>query len=142
MENDFDPVTRPRHYNSHPSGVEVIEVTEHMDFCLGNAWKYVARCDLKGSPVEDLAKALWYCSRALTARREGRMVHLPRVECGYYPGSHEVARFLEAEPSKFVRTVVGALWSAHKSPSSRRDLETAVDALEREIARRKGNDTR
>ena len=36
-----DLVNNPKHYTSHPSGVEVIQITEHMDFCLGNAVKYI-----------------------------------------------------------------------------------------------------
>ena len=38
-----DPVNHPRHYTSHPSGIEVIQITEHMNFCLGNAVKYILR---------------------------------------------------------------------------------------------------
>lgn len=66
-----DPVNHPEHYNSHPSGIEVIEITQHMDFLLGNVVKYVLRCDLKGG-VEDLKKARWYIDRAISLReREG-----------------------------------------------------------------------
>ena len=28
---EFDVVNKPKHYNSHPSGVECITVTEHMN---------------------------------------------------------------------------------------------------------------
>lgn len=58
-DEDFDPVQKPRHYNSHPSGIECIQVTRHMGFNLGNAMKYVWRADLKNG-VEDLKKAIWY----------------------------------------------------------------------------------
>ena len=34
-----DPVNAPAHYTGHPSGVECIEIIEHMSFCLGNALK-------------------------------------------------------------------------------------------------------
>src|SRR5581483_2936486 len=40
-----DMVNHPPHYTSHPSGVECIQVTEHMNFCLGNAIKYLWRAD-------------------------------------------------------------------------------------------------
>lgn len=56
----FDPVSKPQHYNSHPSGIEVIEVTRHCQFNIGNAIKYILRHDHKGSAVQDLKKALWY----------------------------------------------------------------------------------
>jgi hypothetical protein len=60
-----DNVNHPEHYNSHPSGVECIEITEHMNFCLGNAVKYIWRASLKGNEVEDLRKARWYISREI-----------------------------------------------------------------------------
>lgn len=56
-----DPVN-PSHYNSHPSGIQAIEVTRHMNFNVGNAMKYLWRAGLKGSAVEDLKKAAWYIS--------------------------------------------------------------------------------
>lgn len=54
-----DPVNHPKHYTAHPSGIEYIQITRHMGFNLGNAFKYIWRCDLKGG-VEDLKKAVWY----------------------------------------------------------------------------------
>lgn len=64
-----DPVNHPSHYNSHPSGIEVIEITQHMDFLLGNVVKYVLRCDHKGG-IEDLKKARWYIDRAISLREQ------------------------------------------------------------------------
>lgn len=55
-----DPVDHPKHYTSHPSGVECIQVTRHMNFNRGNAIKYIWRCGDKGNPIEDLKKAVWY----------------------------------------------------------------------------------
>lgn len=57
-----DPVNHPKHYTSHPSGVECIQVTRHMGFNIGNALKYLWRNGLKdGQPaVQDLKKAIWY----------------------------------------------------------------------------------
>ena len=51
-----DPIS-PSHYREHPSGVECIQVTEHMTFCVGNAVKYLWRAGKKGPAVEDLRKA-------------------------------------------------------------------------------------
>lgn len=50
----------PQHYQSHPSGVECITITQHMNFCLGNAIKYIWRAGQKGDAIEDLEKARWY----------------------------------------------------------------------------------
>ena len=65
-----DNVNHPPHYKSHPSGVECIEITEHMNFCLGNALKYIWRADEKHSDggLEDLKKAAWYIQRELDRR--------------------------------------------------------------------------
>lgn len=62
-----DPVNHPKHYTSHPSGVECIQITEHMDFLLGNALKYIWRNGLKDgtSSVQDLEKARWYLERKI-----------------------------------------------------------------------------
>lgn len=55
-----DTVNRPPHYRGHPSGIECIEVTRHMNFNRGNAIKYIWRAGAKGDEVEDLKKAIWY----------------------------------------------------------------------------------
>ena len=58
MEKD-DIVNHPKHYTSHPSGLECIQVTRHMNFNLGNVCKYIWRTDHKNG-LEDLKKAAWY----------------------------------------------------------------------------------
>lgn len=63
-----DPINNPKHYTSHPSGIECIEVTEHMSFNLGNAIKYLWRADEKGAPLQDLQKAAWYINREIEKR--------------------------------------------------------------------------
>ena len=61
-------VQHPKHYNSHPSGIECIEIVRHHNFNIGNAIKYLWRAGLKheegmsdkGKQIEDLRKALFY----------------------------------------------------------------------------------
>lgn len=62
-----DLINHPPHYTSHPSGVECIQITEHMSFNLGNAVKYIWRAGLKDmhSITDDLEKAKWYIDREL-----------------------------------------------------------------------------
>lgn len=55
-----DAVNHPSHYNKHPSNVETIEIARELPFDLGNAWKYLMRFRYKGTPSDDLEKALWY----------------------------------------------------------------------------------
>ncbi len=64
----IDNVHNPKHYTAHPSGVECIDITEHMGFNLGNAMKYIWRCDLKQDAIEDLHKAVWYIHREIGRR--------------------------------------------------------------------------
>jgi hypothetical protein len=61
-------VNAPRHYLSHPSGIECIDVVEHLGFNLGNAIKYIWRADEKGDAIEDLRKAAWYVQREIMRR--------------------------------------------------------------------------
>ena len=68
MSNSVD---HPSHYTKHPSGIECIEITEHMGFCLGNAIKYIWRADLKQNAIEDLEKAAWYIEREIKLRKKG-----------------------------------------------------------------------
>ena len=62
-----DMVNSPPHYQ-HASGVEAIQITEHENFCVGNAIKYLMRCDKKDSPIEDLRKAEYYVRREIQRR--------------------------------------------------------------------------
>ena len=39
-----------------------------MNFCLGNAIKYIWRCDSKGQPIQDLRKAVAYLEREIARR--------------------------------------------------------------------------
>lgn len=64
-----DPVNHPSHYQSE-SGVECIDVAEHLSFNLGNAFKYVFRREGKGALVQDLEKARWYIARERLRRRQ------------------------------------------------------------------------
>lgn len=57
-----DPVNHPKHYTSHPSGIETIEITRWMNFNLGNSIKYILRSGKKSedTAIQDLEKAIWY----------------------------------------------------------------------------------
>ena len=58
-------VNHPNHYNK--GRFEVIEVIEDwgLGFNLGNAIKYIGRCEHKENKKQDLEKALWYIKREL-----------------------------------------------------------------------------
>ena len=72
MTTENDPVNHPDHYTKHPSGIECIQITEHMNFCLGSAMKYIWRAGLKGDARQDLEKAKWYLDREIERISENR----------------------------------------------------------------------
>jgi len=76
-----DVVNNPKHYTSHPSGVDCIQITEHMGFNLGNAMKYIWRADLKDDALEDLRKAEWYIRREIE-KRSPSIANKIKEECG------------------------------------------------------------
>lgn len=65
-----DMVNSPAHYGGADNPYEAIKVIEawSLDFCLGNAVKYIARAPHKGAEVQDLEKARWYIDRAIQQR--------------------------------------------------------------------------
>lgn len=66
----IDNVNHPPHYTwlKEKCGIEVIDITRHMDFDLGNAIKYILRSGHKTElglsniekQIEDLEKAVFY----------------------------------------------------------------------------------
>lgn len=65
-----DTVNHPSHYTwlKEKCGIEVIDITRHLDFDKGNAIKYLLRAGYKKDSslsnvekeIEDLKKAIWY----------------------------------------------------------------------------------
>ncbi len=64
-----DPVDHPAHYGSEDNPYEVIKVIDawRLDFCLGNAVKYIARAGKKDptKTIEDLKKAQFYLNHEI-----------------------------------------------------------------------------
>lgn len=60
-----NPAVNPPHYKT--GTVELIEITRHLDFCRGNAVKYIVRAGKKAgsAELEDLQKARWYVDDAI-----------------------------------------------------------------------------
>lgn len=66
--NITDHVNHPIHYNK--GNIEVIDYIEdkELNFNLGNAVKYISRCNHKGRKKEDLEKAIWYLKREINTK--------------------------------------------------------------------------
>jgi len=72
FEPKHDSVNHPKHYTSHPSGVECITVVRHMNFNLGNVIKYIWRAGHKDEAptIQDLEKAAWYLKDEIERRKK------------------------------------------------------------------------
>lgn len=59
----LEAVNHPPHYNK--GKIEVIDFIDdqRLDFCRGNAVKYICRAPFKGSAMNDIDKAIWYLQR-------------------------------------------------------------------------------
>lgn len=74
MDKKEDKVNHPSHYTQ--GGIECIDAMEAalgkqvvMDFCLGNAFKYIFRCKNKNG-LEDVKKANWYLNKLINLTEE------------------------------------------------------------------------
>lgn len=73
-----DRINHPKHYTDTPFGLEVIEITECYNFCVGNALKYIMRAGNKvekgmtqeEKTMEDLGKAVWYLQREMERQKK------------------------------------------------------------------------
>lgn len=72
-EEENDSINHPSHYTAY-KGVEVIDLTEQMNFNRGNAVKYICRAGLKApeTELEDLKKARWYLDREIDRVLKGQ----------------------------------------------------------------------
>ena len=64
-EDLVDMINHPSHYTQY-LGLEVIDLTEQMNFNKGNAVKYITRSGFKSNEIEDLEKAAWYIAREIS----------------------------------------------------------------------------
>lgn len=69
LKNKMEMVNHPNHYGGENNPYEAIKVIEawDLDFCLGNAVKYISRAGKKDASkeLEDLNKAVWYLNRRI-----------------------------------------------------------------------------
>jgi hypothetical protein len=71
---EWDAVTKPQHYNT--GGIEAIDYIKQqlgdgfIEYCEGNALKYLHRWRYKEHPVQDLRKARWYLDKMIEATEE------------------------------------------------------------------------
>ena len=71
VKSQHDPVKHPKHYTSHPSGIEPIDICAYETFYRGNILKYVMRAPYKGTELQDLKKARQYLDWEISRVEEG-----------------------------------------------------------------------
>lgn len=86
-----DNVNHPAHYEQN-GPFACIELTEHYDFCMGNAIKYVWRHNDKGHPIEDLNKALWYIEREMQLTSNDACSFIPYSSAWWLPYNEQDKR--------------------------------------------------
>lgn len=123
-----DMVNHPPHYKDE-SGIECIEVTQHMRFCEGNCFKYVYRAGSKGNLIEDLKKAAWYAERSWTRSRSGN----DRIHWLVQRKGEAIADSRDKQGKTFVAEVMRNIvnnrwWQAYDM------LMTEIERLESEAA--------
>lgn len=108
MENHeqmLQEVNNPKHYQTHESGIEAIEITRYLIGDLSNAWKYGMRYEDKNVPKKDLYKLSWY----LTDFRENQTMNvgISTVQIPNVPDEVMVKmqRVIEFEPVEEVKEI-------------------------------------
>ena len=134
-----NPVSHPKHYTSHSSGTECIVIASKMSFTLGNAFKYLFRCDHKGYPKQDLEKALFYLRYELGLREA-----LPRWKRLWsedddfdatFDGSEDFMWMIafESRYSGHMAAALERVYAASVLGRSVRPLRSAISSVERMI---------
>lgn len=61
---EYNDIQKAEHYNKGIEAIDYIE-SQNLNFNLGNAIKYITRCEHKGDKVKDLEKARYYIQREI-----------------------------------------------------------------------------
>lgn len=69
LKEEYDPVSPP-HYKKGKFKVWDVILDWGLDYFLGNAVKYIARCEHKGRKIEDLRKAIAYLEKKIRNIKE------------------------------------------------------------------------
>ena len=125
-----DAVNHPAHYAPifEARQIECIEIARYLDFCRGNAFKYVWRAGLKGEPekaIEDCEKAKFYMNCALengdtlTARAVFSIIRGPEEESSIARIKYNVLRVILSIDKYFAIDEINALEKAFRKELSK-----------------------
>lgn len=123
-------VNHPSWYTKHPSGIECIELIEHLPANLANAVKYLWRCGLKTTetPLRELMSAKWYTDREI------RRIELFELDDEPTPKTAVVWRALarqvvDVEPESTLSCYLDALL-INDLDTMRTTIEIAIEEIE------------
>lgn len=96
MSDKKEMVNHPEHYRGNK--YEAIDIIEdyNLGFNLGNAVKYILRCEKKGNKIEDIQKAIWYLDREIYMENNPRKAATTNIT-------------LPEERSQALRNVINAI---------------------------------
>ena len=125
-----DAVNHPAHYAPifEARQIECIEIARYLDFCRGNAFKYVWRAGLKGDPekaIEDCEKAKFYMNCALekggtlTARAVFSIIRRPAEESSIARIKYNVLRVILSIDKYFAIDEINTLEKAFRKELSK-----------------------
>lgn len=124
-----DMVNNPPHYTSHPSGIEAIEVTRHMNFNLGNAMKYIWRAGLKdkAKTIEDLKKAIFYLNDEIDRLNPQRRFGVSQPIDYFVEGESEGRRL---ERQRILDIIDSSSWIGLTLSEDKENLKQAIESNE------------
>lgn len=125
-----DAVNHPAHYAPifEARQIECLDIARCLDFCRGNAFKYVWRAGLKGEPekaIEDCEKAKFYMSCALkmgdiaTARAVFSTIRMPEEKSSIARIKYNVLREILTMDSFSVIDAINTLENAFRKELSK-----------------------
>jgi hypothetical protein len=112
-------VKKPTHYTSHPSGIEIKEMTRVLMTSEGNMFKYIARAGLKGDGLLDLQKAAEY--NVISGEGEAPSVVMADTA--------KLAAFVAAEPNPLKATLFRLIAGQTYSGSRQETIGYLIDLL-------------
>lgn len=109
--------------SDHPSGIECIQVTERMNFCIGSAVERLWQASQKKYAIEDLKKARWYIDREIERlEKEAKGTSEPSVP---------------VSPDSKLHSFYGREEAAMKAARVSRKVWESLDSSTRDFWRRK-----
>jgi len=112
----MEHVNHPKHYNSHPNGIECIDIIRHYVCDIANAIKYLWRAGLKPETgmedaekeIEDLKKAIFYINDYINHGKPS-VIYPPQYENVERTIGHTVGEVIDGFKNENIAVAIGQL---------------------------------